>query len=166
MSEQTDFLKDLEVSSQPDVLTKPLEESTETVENPEKEESAEDVALKAKNRRERRLVEQNQRLREEAIATSARLQALSESKSTRESAEPAEYLKRLDRIYGDATPEAKEATELLKEAFKGVHESARKEALDEAMRRFDEKKAQESEAERQESAKIDELLEVLDSRRR
>jgi len=94
MSTETEqFLKDLE-PDQKSILDTPL-----TPETPALEKEEEDTEFKAKNRRERRLLEQNQRLREETIATNARLEALAEAKQLRESEEPKEYLKRLEKIY-------------------------------------------------------------------
>jgi hypothetical protein len=119
MSEQEEFLKEIEVDDTKNILDQPLE--TE----PEKEaEPGEGSEMNAKNRRERRLLEKNQQLREEAIAYAARLQAIEESRQVRNDTSEAEYVERVKRIYGDATPEAKEATNLLIEALRGVEESA------------------------------------------
>jgi hypothetical protein len=124
-SEQSKFLKELDTKEDNNVLDAPL-----TEEAPEKEESEEDMELKAKNRRERRLLEKYQRTKEEAIAYAARLQAIQEAQQIRGTTEESEYIERIKRIYGDATPEAKEATNLLIEAFRGVEESAIKKAIE------------------------------------
>jgi hypothetical protein len=150
MSEQSEFLKELDIQEDSNVLNAPLTEET-----PEKEETEEDAELKAKNRRERRLLEKYQRAKEEAIAYAARLQAIGDAQQIRGTTEESEYVERIKRIYGDATPEAKEATNLLVEAFKGVEESATQRAL--------EKLAAEKEAESQQ-VKIEEstLDEIAD----
>lgn len=118
---QSEFLKDLDINQTESVLDIPLTEA-----KPAKVD-AEEEGMKAKNRRERRLLEQNQRLREEAIIASTRLQTIQESQNLREGTTEADYLKRIEKIYGTATPEAQEATELLKEALKGLHESVKQE---------------------------------------
>lgn len=159
MSEQTEFLKDLDIAGE-NVLDAPITGSSE----PEKE-STESQELQLKNRRERRLAEKWQKERESNIALNARLEALSESQKIRETTEEADYLKRVAKIYGDATPEAKEATELLKEALRGVHESARKEALTEALETFNKDKKErddDSKAVEKEENEIEEGLERIE----
>ena len=150
MSEQSKFLKDLDIDKK-DVLDTPLTEETP------KEETPEDAEFKAKNRRERRLAEQNQHLREEAIALNVRLETITESQKLRET-EPAEYLKRIEKLYGNATPEAKEATELLKEALQGVEESAQKRALE----AFEKERGNETEAVRHEEQNLNRILEDVE----
>lgn len=113
-----------------DNFEKPLTEAP-AEEKPKEVKEEESEGFQAKNRRERRLLEQNQRLREEAIRAETRLQTIEESKKARESTEEAEYLKLVDRIYGTDTPEKREATEILKTALRGAHSSAKKEALEE-----------------------------------
>jgi hypothetical protein len=130
MSEQTEFLKDLDNSTAEDIFEKPIEQTEENLPTEEKE-TEEQLEMKLKNRRERRLAEKLQSEREANIALNARLQGISEAQKLRNETEESEYLRMLDRIYGNATPEAIEATELLKKAFQGVHESAKKSALEE-----------------------------------
>lgn len=155
MNEQERFLSDLD--EKVNVLEQPI--TDETGDEPEKkEETPEETEQKAKNRRERRLLEKNQQLREEAIATSARLQALTEAQNLRKESEPADYLKRIEKIYGNATPEAQEATELLKEALEGVKLSAREEALAEYERR----KNSEAEDVQKEEANLDNILDSVE----
>lgn len=155
MNEQEKFLSDLDIKTD-DILDKPLTEEPEV--ETQKEETEEETEQKAKNRRERRLLEKNQQLREEAIAASARLQALTEAQAIRKESEPAEYLKRIEKIYGNATPEAQEATQLLKEALEGVKLSAREEALEE----YEKRRNSESEEVRKEEAKLDEILDKVE----
>lgn len=155
-TEQQRFLEELEVGVE-DVFEKPLTEET-VVEPEKKEETAEETEQKAKNRRERRLLEKNQQLREEAIASNARLQALTEAKQIQEGAEPADYLGRVEKIYGNATPEAAAATELLKSALEGLKLSAKQEALQE----FDKQRGAEKEATRKEEEALDHILETVE----
>jgi hypothetical protein len=122
-SEQESFLKDLDIKTDT-VLDTPLTEA-----EPEKE-SAEEDEVKLKNRRERRLVEKWQSERESSIALAARLEALTESQTLRKDADVADYLKKAEKIYGNATPEGREATELLMEALKGVEASATQKAYE------------------------------------
>lgn len=146
-SEQEKFLQDLEIDNSKNVLDDAIEEVKPENGDPE------DAEFKAKNRRERRLLEKNQQLREEAIAATARLQGIEESRTIRKDAEPANYLKRIEKIYGNATPEAKEATELLLEALRGVEESATQKALE----KFELQRGSESQAIREEEKNLDKM---------
>jgi len=161
MNEQEKFLKDLipdsEQSEKNDVLEKPLDVSEEA---PEKEES--EGEFQPKNRRERRLLIQNQRLREEAIATTARLQGIEEAKGTRENTEEADYLKLVERIYGNVTPEAREATEILKKALQGVHNSAKAEALKETVETIERERTNETQEVQKEENNLDEMMDELE----
>ena len=150
MSEQTEFLKELEVD---DVLTKPLTEETEV-----QEETAEDADMKLKNRRERRLAAKLQAEREANIDLNARLQTITESQALRKGTEEADYLKRIEKIYGNATPEAKEATELLKEALQGLKESAKTEALAE----LDGRQTSETQAVKTEERNLDNIMDTVE----
>lgn len=135
-----------------------LETPPEKVEEPEKEpETPENDVPEPRNRRERRLMEKLQAEREAAIALAAKLEAISESKKTRES-EEAEFLSVAERIYGNQTPELREATELLKTALIGVKEEAKKEALAEYQRIRQEEQQAVSQAEK----RIDSMLEEIE----
>lgn len=155
MSEQTDFLKDLDIDNKENVLDRPL---TNEVAVPEKEETAEETEQRAKNRRERRLLEKNQQLREEAIALNARLETIVESKHLREGSEEADYLKRIEKIYGNATPEAIEATNLLKEALQGVLKTAKAESREEIVA----ERESESLAVQKEEQNLDDILDEVE----
>jgi len=98
------------------------ETATET---PAEEEKPSDP--EPKNRRERRLMEKLQSERESAIALAAKLEAITQSQSSR--GEQAQFLEVAERIYGTQTPELREATELLKAALSGAKEEAKREAL-------------------------------------
>lgn len=156
-SEQQKFLEDLGVKPEVDVLEKPLMDESSPEEEAEKEGD-----MKLKNRRERRLDAKLQAERETNIALNSRLQTLSEVKTLRETTEEADYLKRVERIYGNATPEAKEATELLKEALKGVHESAKREAMEESLNKFEADRLKETEAVKEEEKNLDSILDSLE----
>lgn len=149
MNIQEEFLKDLEIKDNSNVLDKPIEES----ESVTPEETAEQAEMKLKNRRERRLAEKWQKEREANIDLNARLQTISESQNIRAGAEEADYLKRVEKIYGNATPEAKEATELLKEALKGLEATATQKALE----KFEESRKSEATAIRKEEQTLDEI---------
>ena len=145
MSEQTEFLKDLDVKPE-DILDKPIVDvKTEEVETPD------DTEQKLKNRRERRLNERLQAEREANIALNARLETLAEAKNL--GGEEADYLKRVRAIYGDATPEAKEATNILIEALQGLENTAVRKALD----KVEEERGNESKAVRKEEMNLDDI---------
>jgi hypothetical protein len=162
MSELDNFLKDLEGAPTDDLLEKPLEVEEAKVE-PEKVETEDEVKLK--NRRERRLYEKFESRGKEVNALTeevVKLRNIVESQTVRQNSGDAEYLKKVERIFGDASPEAREATELLKGALQGVHDTARKEALDEALTRFEQDKRQEQEAVANEEKNLDEILDAVE----
>jgi hypothetical protein len=159
MSETNEFLKDIR-GNQEDAfsyLNKPEVEIEASQEDDIKEEGR----WKG-NRETRREAQKAQKYKEEAIALNARLQALSETKQAVKDIPEADYLSKVERIYGNATPEAREATELLKEALRGVHNSAKAEALEEAVGRIDADRNGESEAVKESEDEIDEGLEHLE----
>jgi hypothetical protein len=86
----------------------------------------------------------------------ARLETITEAKKSTE--EASSYLKAVERIYGTDSPEAITATEILKNALKGVKDEAKREALEEMSAR--QREAQE--AEQHESARLDAMLEELE----
>ena len=126
-NEQQEFLKSLETDQQqtdPFATEAPPEASEEH--NEEEQESDEERT----NRRERRLQAKLTAERESSIALAARLEALTEAQRARTESEPAEYMKSIERIYGTGSPEATEATELLKTAMMGVENRATERALE------------------------------------
>lgn len=151
-SEQEEFLKELGVK-QDSALEMPIEGV-----EPAKEETPEEQEMKLKNRRERRLSDKWQKEREANIALTSRLQAISESQNLRKETEESDYLKRVDKIYGNATPENVEATQLLKEALQGLE----KQATERALERMEAERAKESEALSQEEKNLDEMLEQVE----
>lgn len=118
-NEQEKFLNEIEVPL--DVFNQPIE--PEKVEVVEQEENVEEL----RNRRERRLNAKLQAERESSIQLAARLDALTEVKKSQEASDP-DYLKTIERIYGTDSPENSMATDLLKQAFKGVEDSATEKA--------------------------------------
>lgn len=112
-----------------------------------------------KNRRERRLMEKLQSEREAGIALAAKLDAITQSQSTR--TEQAQFLDVAERIYGTQTPELREATELLKSALMGVKDEARKEALAEWQNLRQSEQQAVSSAEK----RIDQMIESIEDER-
>lgn len=144
---QQEFLKDLDINAKPDAFP----------EAPVTEEVSEDTGFEAKNRRERRLLTQNQRLREEAIASEARAQALSEVNKFREEVGD-DTLKEVEAIFGTNTPEKLAATNILKKALSGMSEQAVQKALE----KLEEREGNEAEAVRKEEDNIELMLERVE----
>lgn len=151
-NEQEQFLED-EVKV--DILEAPLTEEVEKPEDIDPEEAEETE----KNRRHRRLEEKLRAEREANIALNARLAQIAESKNERTS-ETADYLKNIERVYGTQSPEAIEATNLLKSALEGV----RKDSTAEALKIFREEQALEREAVKKEEAKLDSMIEEIEDK--
>lgn len=148
-----DFLADLN-PKEGDALDQPAPEVT-----PEEQPTAEDVDdSEARNRRERRLQAKLQAERESAIALAARLEALTEAQKARSSSSEAEYLKAVERIYGTSSPEAVEATELLKTALSNVE----KQATERALEVFREEQRKEREAVQREEQSLDAMVEDIE----
>jgi hypothetical protein len=157
-NETEEFLKELE--QKPEDIMFEVKDPEESSEEPAKDEEDDDEdGFKAKNRRERRLVQQNQRLREEAIASQARAQALAEAQQLQRETTEAEFLKPLEGVYGTDTPEKLAATNLLKEFGKGLYENARKSIKEEVLREFSQKEA---EAEQEIETEVDTLEDFAD----
>ncbi len=154
-NEQEEFLKSLEPKeNQADPFAQPTEAPTEE----KKEEEQEPTEEEKFNRRERRLQAKLQAERESSIALAARLEALSEAQKARTESAPAEYLKSVERIYGTGSPEATEATELLKTALSGVETRATERALE--MFREEQKRAEEAVS--KEEKTLDGMLEEIE----
>lgn len=147
---QEEFLKDLVPSDSQ------FGEATEEVEKPEEvvEESSEEKS----NRRERRLTSRLQAERESSIALAARLEALTEANKFKQETNASEYERLAERIYGNQTPEAIAATELLKSALKGVGEEATKNALEQ----FRKEQREATEAVKKEEKALEDMVEELE----
>lgn len=120
---QEEFLKDLEPKNTEDPLTAPL---TPEAESTPVEDTPED---KGPNRRERRLQEKLTAEREASIALAAKLEALTEAQRLARDTSPTSYEEKAMRIYGNDTPEAAAASELLVASLREVREAAKQEAL-------------------------------------
>ena len=157
-TEQEQFLKDLEPDKKPDVLTESLTPPAEA--KAEDAPNSEPTEEEKFNRRERRLTAKLQAERESSIALAARLEALSEAQKARQESEPDEWAKSVERIYGTGTPEATEATELLKSALKGVEQQATERALN----AFREEQAQAAAEVSKEEKNLDVMLEEIEDK--
>lgn len=146
--EQDEFLKDLQTNN--DVFDAPLTPNLE----PEKD--IEDEV--PKNRTENRLRARLQAERESSIALSARLEALSEAQKFRSEATESDYMKSVERIYGTNSPEATEATELLKKALHDVEKTATEKALE----AFRSEQLNEKEELRNEEQNLDSMVEEIE----
>lgn len=153
MNEQEQFLKDTEEKEGQDIFDVPLDTKVDQKAIDDNPELAEESV---KDRRHKRLEAKLQAERESNIALNARLLTIAEARKSEEV--PAEYLKSVERIYGTDSPEALAATELLKNALKGVKEEAKSEALE----TFKAEQLKLSEAEKKEAAELDSILEELE----
>ncbi len=149
---QEQFLQDLEQDPSKNPLEQPLDPDATAEQAPAEEEED------PKSRRERRLTARLQAERESSIALAARLEAITEAQRFREESEPSEYLKSVERIYGTGTPEAVEATELLKSALRGAKDEAKAEAIA-AIR---EEQVEASEAVSVEERNLDDMVDELE----
>ena len=118
MNEQDEFLKEFEPHNT-DLFNDNLID--------EKPVEKTEMDIEPKNRRERRLSERLRKERESNIDLAARLETISNAK---QATEESDFLKMIEPIYGNDTPEKAQATELLKNALKSLHDSAVKEASD------------------------------------
>lgn len=151
-NELDQFLSDIQQDqTEADILNAPLNPEPEQGEGkePEQEEQAsdeEDDYLKPKTRRERRLIKKLQDERESSIFLAGKLEAREEAKQYL-SDEEADYLKGIERIYGNDSPEAQLATDLLKKAIVGVREDAETRAYERIMSERKNEQAQMQQAE-------------------
>lgn len=152
MSEQSEFLKDLGSDQQKDVLEQPIEPIAQGEDSPEESE------MKLKNRRERRLSEKLQAEREANIALNTRLQVMSETKKFQEETGAEDPIKAIRAIYGDDTPEKRQASDIMETTLRKIHESA----VEKALAKFEEQRGAESKAEIEEGNRLDEILENVE----
>lgn len=139
-NELDQFLSDIQQDqTEADILNAPLNHEPEKGEEPEPEhqedeasDDEEDGFLKPKTRRERRLIKKLQEERESSIFLAGKLEAREEAKQYL-SDEEADYLKGIERIYGNDSPEAQLATDLLKKAIVGAREDAETRAYERIM---------------------------------
>jgi hypothetical protein len=151
MAELDEFLKDLQSES---IINKPLDVSTESEEEPEKETNEEEVR---KNRYTRRREAEAQRLRDENIQLNERVKVLSEVGKFKEEVGD-DDLKKVEAIFGTDTPEKLAATNILKEALSGLTEKAKKETL----RELDSRQEEETGAQKESDDEVDEFLNIAE----
>lgn len=153
-NEQEQFLKDLKNDGQEQdpfayLNDKPAEPVVE--EKPADDKPA--TEIQPKNRREIRLMEKLQAEREAGIQLAAKLAALEEARN----AKPDTSQNEIELIYGVDTPEAREASEILKNEIL----RAKQEAVQEALRAIEERENQANaavkEAEEQLEGMIDDI---------
>lgn len=165
MNEQEEFLKDLNVDpNKVDVLDQPLvpEPVKETEENKNEigevegndDESGEDG--KPRNRRERRLMQRLQAERESSMFLAGKLEARTEAQKS--VTEEEDYLKTVEQIYGNDTPEKQIATELLKKAIVGARDDAERRVYERVVR----ERQEESSAETQAEKELDSIIERIE----
>lgn len=157
MNELEKFLDDTKGQEQGDdpfaYLNEPPKEPEEQKpqEPEEKPEDDEEGALKPRNRRERRLEARLQAEREAGMQLAARLEAMTETQRTKETEG---YLSAIERIYGTDSPEAREATDILRNALAEVKEAAKREALE----TIEQKRVEEVAATQEAEEMLDEML--------
>ncbi len=131
-------------------------------EEPKEETSHEEEdPLKVRRRRERRLEERYQREREANIELNARLQALAEARKET-SSEAEDFLKVVEPLFGNDTPEKAYATEILQKALKGVFGKAKEEAVREALETIRAEQQEEEQQIAEASEYIDSVMETLE----
>jgi len=144
------FLKDIQSEESTDPFAGIEAQSNDDAYAPTSEDTDEDTDedYNPKNRRERRLTQRLQEERESGIALAARLEAITEAQTAREAKGEADSaLNAIERIYGTESPEAREATEILKAALMEVRTSAKQDALSEIQSNYDNEANAVSEAE-------------------
>lgn len=159
-SEQEQFLKDIKsegsdqdpfayLNEQLPVVQNETEGTTDESAKPEGE-------LEPRNRRERRLEARLQAERESGIQLAARLQALEEQRNS--PAQKSEAVSNIERIYGVDSPEAREATEILKSELARVRE----EATQAALTALEERNSRETQAVQEAEKQLDGMLEDIE----
>jgi len=148
-TEQEKFLEENQEMS-PDIFAETPE--------PEKEEETPVVDEEnLRNRRERRL---NARLEAERLAgiqMAAQIKAKDDLLKLQKESDP-DYLKNVERIYGTDSPEAQQATELLKSTLRGLEESA----TERAYSRLKEEQDRAREEERKAETELNSMLEEIE----
>ncbi len=164
MNENEKFLQDLENDQNQgdvDILNQPLEPEVAKPKDDEKpenegDENEDEGDLKPRNRRERRLMRKLTSERESSIFLAGKLEARSEAEKS--VTEEADYLKSVERIYGNETPENQLAGELLKKAIVG----ARDDAENRAYNRIKSEQQQQVEEQRKAEGILDGFIEDIE----
>lgn len=152
MNEEDQFLAEHPEENLLDQPLIPQQEEKQAVE-PDPEQQPPEV----KNRAHRRLEEKLQAEREANIAMAARLEALSEAKKARE--DGLDDLKAIERIYGTDSPEAREATQILKETFAAIEERA----VERAYERYQEDRRSQENSVKQEEQQLDAMIDEIEA---
>lgn len=157
-SEQEQFLKDIQSEGANQDPFAYLNEQLPVAESEKPaEESVEQTGdVEPRNRRERRLEARLQAEREAGIQLAARLQALEEQRTS--STPKSEAVSNIERIYGVDSPEAREATEILKSELARVREEATQAALN----ALEERTSRETQAIREAEQQLDSMLEDIE----
>lgn len=137
-------------------LETPAPQETQPAIEPGETEPPVEGVPEPRNRREKRLMEKLQSEREAAIALAAKLDAITTSQQTR--TESSQWEETIEKIYGNSTPELREATELLKASMRGVKDEAKREALAE----YQAIRQQEQQAVSQAEGRLTSMLEELE----
>lgn len=134
-----------------DLMDQPLNPEQGEAQSPEESDTS------PRNRRERRLMAKLEAERESSIKLAETLSKVTEAQRFTQENE-GEYLKAVERIYGNQTPEAAAATDLLKSALKGVYEAARKDAAEDVRGDY----AKEAAQLKQEESRLDEMADDIE----
>lgn len=170
MNETEKFLEESGENKKVDIMDMPLDASAQETEvTAAKEEEGEETTTtetevedpekqpdEVKNRRHKRLEARLQAERESNIRLTERMLAIAEAK--KDNGEEAGFLKGIERIYGTDSPEAIAATELLKSSLLGLHESAKKSAIDEIRN----ERIKEIEEQKKADAELDSMIEEIE----
>lgn len=112
--------------------------------------------LKPRNRRERRLMEKLEQERTSAAFLAGKLEARTEAHAAM--SEEEDYLKAIEQIYGNDTPEKQLATDLLKKAITGARDDAERRAYERVLA----ERENESRAEVQANDELDTMIDELE----
>jgi hypothetical protein len=160
MSEQSEFLKELksdQAQQGDDIFDKQLDGAEGTFEKKDTEDSSE-TALEYRRRRERRLEEKYRAEREANIALNARLQGMSEARKFSEEVGQDDSIKAVRAIYGDDTPEKKQASDLLESTLRKLQDSA----VERALEKLREERGSEDVAVQKEEENLDSMMEGIE----
>lgn len=160
MNEVEKFLEGTEPNKTVDVLEASLipedgSAKTESTDEGQGNEGGDDAGERPRNRRERRLMTQRDNEAKSAAFLAGKLEAITEGRKTVE--EEADYLKIAERIYGNDSPEAALATDLLKKAITGARDDAENRAYSRIKAERDEETQQVQAAETELDSMIDEI---------
>jgi hypothetical protein len=157
-SEQEQFLNDIQSEGSDQDPFAYLNEQLPVVEpdKPADESAEQNGDLEPRNRRERRLEARLQAERDAGIQLAARLQALEEQRNS--STPKSEAVSNIERLYGVDSPEAREATDLLKSEFARVREEATQAALN----ALEERSSRETQAVKEAERQLDGMLEEIE----